>query len=151
MGRNYSLLDCSIYILTANHDEAIIRADEDPMPLDGNPHLMPGKILLQPFWAMPPYPTLSWNVVPPGHHPEQNLNANGWGNPQDNNATEDQGPRDDNGWGVWDDAVAQQNANQNGNEPAQEDPIQDQSSMVLNPSLGSNSSVLQQEDQDEVQ
>lgn len=33
--------------------------DEDMMPIDGNPHPMPGQ--LQPneqFWALPPYPAL---------------------------------------------------------------------------------------------
>ena len=56
------------YILDGDFAEAMIPADEDPMPLDGNPHPMPGaNAPPQPFWAMPPYPALGWNAVPPGH------------------------------------------------------------------------------------
>lgn len=51
------------YIIDAEFAEAMIGADEDPMPLDGNPHPMPREIPPQPFWAMPPYPALGWNAV----------------------------------------------------------------------------------------
>ena len=53
------------YILDGDFAKAMIPVDEDPMPLDGNPHPMPGaNAPPQPFWAMPPYPSLGWNAVP---------------------------------------------------------------------------------------
>ena len=67
------------YILAGEFAEAVIPADEDPMSLDGNPHPMPGVNPPQPFWAMPPYPALGWNVVPPGHQQPFNANANNEG------------------------------------------------------------------------
>ena len=43
------------YILSGEFAGAMIPANEDPMPLDGNPHPMPGVNPPQPFWAMPPH------------------------------------------------------------------------------------------------
>lgn len=37
------------YIIDAEFAEAMIGADEDPMPLGGNPHSMPGEVPPQPF------------------------------------------------------------------------------------------------------
>ncbi|KAE8803383.1 hypothetical protein D1007_20733 [Hordeum vulgare] len=40
--------------------------DEDHMPLNGNPHPMPGQLELDNLlFALPPYPALGWNDVPP--------------------------------------------------------------------------------------
>ena len=36
----------TVYILTDNFAEAMLGADEDPMPLDGNPHPMTGHVPL---------------------------------------------------------------------------------------------------------
>lgn len=124
----------AVYILTGGHfANAILGADEDPMPLNGNPRPMPGQNPPpQPFRAMPPYPALGWNAVPPGHEEPANNVDNGWGNfqpPQD-----DQG---ENGWGVWEEAVAANNAH---DDQPEAQPAQDQNSMVLNPSLGSSDS-----------
>src|SRR4051812_33593360 len=54
-----------IYILTANFADAQLPVDEDFMPLDGNPHHMPGLAAPQaPLWGLPPYPALGWNEAP---------------------------------------------------------------------------------------
>lgn len=105
------------YILTTAFAEQL-RADEDMMPLDGNPHPMPGE-LQQPenFWALRPYPALGWNDVPPPppvNDPVQPEAREGWGQQ----------------WVVHDDEP----------EDPVEQPAQDQLSMILNPSLGSDSS-----------
>lgn len=84
------------YILTGEFAEAMIRIDEDPMPLDGNPHPMPGVNPPQPFWAMPPYPALGWNTVPPSHNQGHNA-VDGWGHNVQNDA----------GWVPWEEPVQQ--------------------------------------------
>ena len=68
----------AVYILTDNFAEAMLGADEDPMPLDGNPHPMRGNVPPQPFWGMPPFPALGWDANPANgeHQPEQ---PHGWG------------------------------------------------------------------------
>lgn len=105
------------YILTSAFAEQL-PADEDMMPLDGNPHPMPGE--LQPaenFWALPPYPALGWNDVPPP--PPDNVQ---------------QPPEAQEGWGQqWEDHDDQP-------APPEVPPVQDQNSMILNPSLGLDSS-----------
>ena len=78
------------YILSGEFSGAMIPADEDPMPLNGNPHPLPGAEVPQPFWAMPPYPALGWNAVPPGQNQGQNVMA-GWAD----NVQQDEG------WGPW--------------------------------------------------
>ncbi|KAM0902612.1 hypothetical protein ACQ4PT_019202 [Festuca glaucescens] len=53
-----------VYILSTEH-AGVHPADEDPMPLDGNPHLLPGN--LQPDnlnFVLPEYPEVGWNVPP---------------------------------------------------------------------------------------
>uniref|UniRef100_A0A8I6X9V1 DUF7597 domain-containing protein n=1 Tax=Hordeum vulgare subsp. vulgare TaxID=112509 RepID=A0A8I6X9V1_HORVV len=53
-----------VYILGAAATE-ILPNDEDPMPLNGNPHPLPGHLVndnLQ--FALPPYPALGWTAVP---------------------------------------------------------------------------------------
>lgn len=82
------------YIIDSEFAEAMIGTNEDPMPLDGNPHLMSGEIPPQPFWALPSYPALGWNAVPQDHQPQQNNQA-GWG----------QNVQQDEGWGLWDQAA----------------------------------------------
>ena len=107
----------SCSILTATFAEQLPR-DEDVMPVDGNPHPMPGH--LQPaenFWAVPPYPALGWNDIPQPDDPQQ------------------QQPQQD-GWGAWNEPVEEQA----GEQPQVQ---QDQASMVLNPSMGSNDSSQQ--------
>ena len=106
----------------------MIPADEDPMPLEGNPHPMPGVNPPQPFWAMPPYPTLGWNAVPPDHNPvNHGQNAGGWGAHENNDA----------GWGPWDEQVQQPPQQQVDAPEQQQDEVQEQNSMVLNPTLDS--------------
>ena len=77
--------------------------DEDWMPINGNPHHVPGIPFLElPPFNLPPFPALGWNAVPP---PPLEPVINGVG--------------DDN-WGNW-------------NEPVdpEEQPSQDQESMVV--------------------
>lgn len=60
-----------IYILSAEFVD-MITADEDPMPFDGNPHPLPGHMHFDNHtWAMPEFPELGWNEVPPpaNNHP----------------------------------------------------------------------------------
>src|ERR1043165_3303270 len=55
--------------------------DEDPMPLDGNPHPLPGQ--LQPYnvnFVLPPYPAIGWNE-PPVEEP-QDVPQDNWGHAQ---------------------------------------------------------------------
>ena len=61
------------------------------MPLDGNPYPMPGVNRPQPFWAMPPYPTLGWNAVPPNHPQPFHGNHNNGGHAD----------QQTDGWGAW--------------------------------------------------
>uniref|UniRef100_A0A8I6W620 Uncharacterized protein n=1 Tax=Hordeum vulgare subsp. vulgare TaxID=112509 RepID=A0A8I6W620_HORVV len=56
--------------------------DEDPMPINGNPHTLPGQLVNDGLlFALPPYPSLGWNAVPPPpQEPEpQAPVAGGWG------------------------------------------------------------------------
>ena len=111
-----------VYIMSTDFAN-VLPADEDPMPLDGNPHPMPGENPPpQPFWAMPPYPALGWNAVPPGHDQGHHEAANAWAQNMNNNV----------GWGPWEEPAQQP-------EPAPvQDPIaQDQNSIIRNPSLES--------------
>ena len=51
------------YILSAQFTD-VFPPDEDPMPLDGNPHPMPGHMQHNgDMFANPPYPELGWNEV----------------------------------------------------------------------------------------
>ena len=54
-----------LYILGANFAEQMSQ-DEDWMPINGNPHPVPGVPFpdMPPF-ILPPYPALGWNDVPP--------------------------------------------------------------------------------------
>ena len=53
------------YILGANFAEQMPQ-DEDPMPLDGNPHPMPGHLIHEDnLFALLPYPALGRNDVSP--------------------------------------------------------------------------------------
>ncbi|KAM0866823.1 hypothetical protein ACQ4PT_042395 [Festuca glaucescens] len=53
-----------VYILGANFAEQL-PADEDPMPLDGIPHPLPGNLLPPDnMFVLPQYPELGWNNVP---------------------------------------------------------------------------------------
>ena len=109
------------YILSGEFAGAMIPADEDPMPLNGNPHPLPGVEVPQPFWAMPPYSALGWNAVPPGPNQGQNDVA-GWADNVQHEA----------GWGPWEEQVQ---PDQQQHEEVQ--PAQDQNSMILNPSVDS--------------
>ena len=75
----------------------MIGADEDSMPLDGNPHPIPRENPPQPFWAMPPYPALGWNAVPPNHQPLQQ-GFNGW----------EPNVQQDEGYGAWEEQAQNQ-------------------------------------------
>jgi hypothetical protein len=59
------------YILTAEFADAIPH-DEDQMPLNGNPHPLPGQLLpnLNNF-VIPQYPEIGWNDPLPMNIPEQ--------------------------------------------------------------------------------
>ena len=83
---------------------------------------------------MPPFPALGWDANPANgqHHPEP---PHGGGVDQPEH--EPQPDHNAEGWGPWEEAVVAQNAPVH--EPAVQE-AQDQNSMVLNPSLGSNSS-----------
>ncbi|KAE8775198.1 hypothetical protein D1007_52318 [Hordeum vulgare] len=72
-----------VYILGAEAAE-ILPNDEDPMPLNGNPHPLLGHLIhdnLQ--FALPPYPALGWNAVPlaPEDPVVPAADAGGWGQP----------------------------------------------------------------------
>uniref|UniRef100_A0A8I6WVX7 DUF7597 domain-containing protein n=1 Tax=Hordeum vulgare subsp. vulgare TaxID=112509 RepID=A0A8I6WVX7_HORVV len=72
-----------VYILGAAAAE-ILPNDEDPMPLNGNPHPLPGHLVhdnLQ--FALPSYPALGWNAVPlaPEDPVVPAADAGGWGQP----------------------------------------------------------------------
>uniref|UniRef100_A0A8I6XWE7 DUF7597 domain-containing protein n=1 Tax=Hordeum vulgare subsp. vulgare TaxID=112509 RepID=A0A8I6XWE7_HORVV len=111
---------------------------EDPMPLNGNPHPLPGHLVhdnLQ--FAFPPYPALGWNVVPlaPRDHGPAAAAADdgGWGQPP---ADADDGGRGQPPaiGGGWEPDAAPA-------APAA-DPVQDQESMVIDqPSPSSSDSV----------
>uniref|UniRef100_A0A8I6XKH5 Uncharacterized protein n=1 Tax=Hordeum vulgare subsp. vulgare TaxID=112509 RepID=A0A8I6XKH5_HORVV len=56
--------------------------DEDPMPLNGNSHPLPGQLVNDNLlYAVPPYPALGWNAVPPPPpEPEPQAQVGGgWG------------------------------------------------------------------------
>ncbi|KAE8799125.1 hypothetical protein D1007_25508 [Hordeum vulgare] len=128
-----------VYILGAATAE-ILPNDEDPMPLNGNPHPLPGHLVhdnLQ--FALPPYPALGWNAVPlapedPGPAAGA-ADDGGWGQPP--------AAADDGGWGQppaatagggWEPEAAP--------EAPVADPVQDQESMVIDqPSPSSSDSV----------
>ena len=67
------------YILGANFAEQMPQ-DEDPMPIDGNPHPLPGHLIHEDnLFALPPYPALGWNDVPPPPPPMDDNQGDGWG------------------------------------------------------------------------
>ncbi|XBI89508.1 hypothetical protein VPH35_027303 [Triticum aestivum] len=67
------------YILGANFAEQMPQ-DEDPMPIDSNPHPLPGHLIHEDnLFALPPYPALGWNDVPPPPPPMDNNQGGGWG------------------------------------------------------------------------
>ncbi|KAM0879664.1 hypothetical protein ACQ4PT_034085 [Festuca glaucescens] len=52
-----------VYILSADFAE-VLPADEDPMPLDGNPHPFPGELMPnQNLFVNPQYPEIGWDAV----------------------------------------------------------------------------------------
>ena len=69
-----------IYILGANFAEQMPH-DEDWMPINGNPHPLPGVPFpeLPPF-VLPPYPAMGWNDVPPPPPEQPHMGDNNWGN-----------------------------------------------------------------------
>ena len=69
-----------IYILGANFAEQMPH-DEDWMPINGNPHPLPGVPFpeLPPF-ILPPYPAMGWNDVPPPPPEHPDMGDNNWGN-----------------------------------------------------------------------
>ncbi|KAI4965022.1 hypothetical protein ZWY2020_057643 [Hordeum vulgare] len=81
--------------------------DEDPIPLNGNPHPLRGQLEQNNLlFALPPYPALGWNAVPPPPPPPM---------------PEPPAQHDDGGWGWQPEAPVV--------EPAA--PEQDQESMVI--------------------
>ena len=89
-----------VYILTTGFADAALPVDEDLMPINGNPHPMPGDpIPAAPVWALPPYPALGWNEVPVRHHDNQ-------GN-FDNNEVQNEAA--DAGWPMWQEEQVAQN------------------------------------------
>lgn len=67
-----------IYILEANFAEHMPQ-DEDWIPVNGNPHPLPGVPFLElPQFVLPPYPTLGWNEPPPLEQPA--MGDNNWDN-----------------------------------------------------------------------
>uniref|UniRef100_A0A8I6XC84 DUF7597 domain-containing protein n=1 Tax=Hordeum vulgare subsp. vulgare TaxID=112509 RepID=A0A8I6XC84_HORVV len=118
-----------VYILGVAAAE-LLPNDEDPMPLNGNPHPLPGHLVndnLQ--FALPPYPALGWNAVPLA--------------PEDPVVPAAPAAADDGGWGQpptaadgggWEPEAAP--------EAPAADPVQDQESMVIDqPSPSSSDSV----------
>uniref|UniRef100_A0A8I7B6R8 DUF7597 domain-containing protein n=1 Tax=Hordeum vulgare subsp. vulgare TaxID=112509 RepID=A0A8I7B6R8_HORVV len=114
-----------VYILGVAAAE-ILPNDEDPMPLNGNPHPLPGHLVhdnLQ--FALPPYPALGWNAVPlaPEDPVVPAADVGGWGQP----------PTAADGGG-WEPEAAP--------EAPAVDPVQDQESMVIDqPSPSSSDSI----------
>uniref|UniRef100_A0A8I6XR21 Uncharacterized protein n=1 Tax=Hordeum vulgare subsp. vulgare TaxID=112509 RepID=A0A8I6XR21_HORVV len=112
------------------------------MPLNGNPHPLPGQLVhhnLQ--FALPPYPALGWNAAPlaPGVPGPAAADAHvgGWGQPPVDPEAGDWGqpPADGGGWEHAAAPTAPADA------PAV-DPVQDQESMVIDqPSPSSSDSV----------
>ncbi|XBH87214.1 hypothetical protein VPH35_074719 [Triticum aestivum] len=67
------------FILGANFAEQMPQ-DEDPMPIDGNPHPLPGHLIHDDnVFALPPYPALGWNDVSPPPPPVDVNQGGGWG------------------------------------------------------------------------
>jgi hypothetical protein len=53
-----------VYILTAEFADAL-PADEDQMPLNGNPHPLPGNLQInQNMFVVPPFPKIGWDAAP---------------------------------------------------------------------------------------
>ena len=54
-----------VYVLSADFAD-VLPADDDQMPLDGNPHPLPGQMHFNNHnWVLPEFPELGWNDVPP--------------------------------------------------------------------------------------
>ena len=69
-----------IYILGANFAEQMPH-DEDWMPINGNPHPLPGVPFPDlPQFILPNYPALGWNEVPPPPPEQPDMGDNNWGN-----------------------------------------------------------------------
>jgi hypothetical protein len=71
----------AVYILTADFADAL-PADEDQMPLDGNPHPLPGQLqnnLDMNMFVMPPFPEIGWNELPPNLAEDLNQMQTIWG------------------------------------------------------------------------
>ncbi|KAE8793363.1 hypothetical protein D1007_32018 [Hordeum vulgare] len=115
----------SVYILGAAAAE-ILPNDEDPMPLNGNPHPLPGYLVHDNVqFALSPYHVLGWNAVPlaPEDPVVPAADAGGWGQPR---AAAD--------GGGWEPEAAP--------EAPTADPVQDQESMVIDqPSPSSSDSI----------
>ena len=61
-------------MLNSDFDDALPH-DEDPMPLNGNPHPLPGHLGdAMPNMEMPKFPELGWNEVPPHMQPQPPIN-----------------------------------------------------------------------------
>ena len=68
------------YILGANFAEQMPQ-DEDLMPINGNPHLLPGVPFPEmPPFILPPFPALGWNDVPPPPPAPAHDQEDNWGN-----------------------------------------------------------------------
>ena len=84
-----------IYILSANFAD-VLPADEDLMPIDGNPHPMPGHVPPPaPVWGAPPYPVLRWN-------------DGGLQQPPDNGNKNDAAPANED-WPAWNEVNVAEN------------------------------------------
>jgi hypothetical protein len=69
----------ALYILTAEFADAL-PADEDQMPPDGNPHPLPGQLVINPnMFVAPQFPEIGWDVIQqhevPQHHGPQHDNV----------------------------------------------------------------------------
>lgn len=62
-----------VYVLDTPN-AGMLPTDEDQMPPDGNPHPLPGNLIVNNnMWVLPQYPVLVWNNVPL-HGPQQQNN-----------------------------------------------------------------------------
>lgn len=68
------------YILGANFADQM-PGNEDPMPLDGNHHPLPGGLVPDVHnFVLPPYPAIGWNDLPPVPPPmHDNVDPDNWG------------------------------------------------------------------------
>jgi hypothetical protein len=64
-----------VYILTSDFAD-VIPANEDPMPVDGNPRPLPGALVPDNnMFVLPEYPANGWNDAPPAPQPQHDQPA----------------------------------------------------------------------------